>query len=474
MNTILQNALDHPENVAVVSNGRSFTYGELLYSAKQLAHVLLDGKADLEEERIAFLVDPSFEYVQIQWAIWIAGGIVVPLALSHPPEALQYVIEDADCSRVITNGDHHKKLPATKRVLLRLEDLELNHLVEIPEVQSSRRAMILYTSGTTNKPKGVVSTHANLNFQVSSLVKAWQWKSDDHILCVLPLHHVHGIIVAMSCALYVGATCRFLPKFDEEQVFNTFLQDDVNVFMAVPTIYYKLINHFEGLLPERQEKLSRAMRQFRLMTSGSAALPVKTLQQWEEISGQRLLERYGMTEMGIAISNPFEGERRPGHIGFPLPGMDIRIREGEIQVKGPNVFNEYWRKPAATEEAFTDDGWLRTGDIAEISDDGYYRILGRDSVDIIKSGGYKISALEIEEVLREHSSIKECGVVGKADEEWGEVVCAYIIANEQLDAASLKEWLRSKLPAYKIPRDYHFVNDLPRNAMGKLMKMELK
>lgn len=466
--------MDHPENVAVVSNGRSYTYGELLYRAKQLAHVLLDGKSDLEEERIAFLVDPSFEYVQIQWAIWIAGGIAVPLALSHPPEALQYVIEDADCSRIITNGDQHKKLPSTERVLLRLEDLELSHTVEIPEVQSSRRAMILYTSGTTNKPKGVVSTHGNLNFQVSSLVKAWQWRSDDQILCVLPLHHVHGIIVAMSCALYVGATCRFLPKFDEEQVFNAFLQDDVNVFMAVPTIYYKLINHFEELPSERQKELSDAMLQFRLMTSGSAALPVKTLLKWEEISGQRLLERYGMTEMGIAISNPFEGERRPGHIGFPLPGIDIRLREGEIQVKGPNVFNEYWRKPTATEETFTDDGWLRTGDIAEVSDDGYYRILGRDSVDIIKSGGYKISALEIEEVLREHSSIKECGVVGMADDEWGEVVCAYIIADQKLEAVSLKEWLRTKLPAYKVPRDYHFVDDLPRNAMGKLMKMGLK
>ena len=239
---------------------------------------------------------------------------------------------------------------------------------------------------------------------------------NDHILNILPLHHVHGIINVMSCALYSGATCSFLPRFEATQVWSEFASGRINVFMAVPTIYYKLIRCWEDSDRSEQQLYSDACKKFRLMVSGSAALPVSVLEKWKKITGQILLERYGMTEIGMGLSNPYNGERRPGHVGMPLPGVDIRLRTednkqvksgspGEIQVKGPSLFKEYWEKPKATRETFTQDGWFRTGDIALVND-GYYKILGRDSIDIIKSGGYKISALEIEEVLRQHPFCK--------------------------------------------------------------------
>jgi malonyl-CoA/methylmalonyl-CoA synthetase len=220
------------------------------------------------------------------------------------------------------------------------------------------------------------------------------------------------------------------------------------------------------------------------MVSGSAALPISVLEQWKDISGHTLLERYGMTEMGMAISNPYVGERKRGFIGQPLAGVSVRLTDedgnemsegtpGEIQVKGPNVFNEYWGKPDATAEAFTSDGWFKTGDVAEL-EEGSYRILGRNSVDIIKSGGYKISALEIEEVLRTHPNIKDCGVVGVPDDEWGEIIAASLIVDEKkLDFEELKIWLQDKLPGYKIPRKFMIQDDLPRNVMGKVTKKEL-
>lgn len=345
--------------------------------------------------------------------------------------------------------------------------------------------MILYTSGTTGNPKGVVSTHQNLEAQITSLVASWEWQQDDRILNVLPMHHVHGIVNILCCALWSGACCEFLSKFDPAEVFQIFKKKKVNLFMAVPTIYYQLIGHWNELPEAAQSEISAALAAFRLMVSGSAALPVSTLRQWEQISGHTLLERYGMTEMGMAISNPYRGARRPGCIGQPLAGVSVRLADennapvgldtpGEIQVKGANVFTEYWGKPDATRETFTEDGWFKTGDVA-ILENGSYRILGRNSVDIIKSGGYKISALEIEEALRKHPAVKDCAVVGIPDEEWGELIAAGIVLTDRYDTLpDLKEWLKDQLPKYKIPRKYLVQADLPRNVMGKVAKKELQ
>jgi len=259
--------------------------------------------------------------------------------------------------------------------------------------------------------------------------------------------------------------------------------------MAVPTIYYKLITHWESLIPDEQSSIFTALQKFRLMVCGSAALPISVMQKWETISGHLLLERYGMTEIGMAISNPYVGERRPGFVGIPLPGVDVRLVDenyndvelgtpGEIVVKGKTVFDRYWQRPEATADSFTNDNWFKTGDVA-IIENGYYRILGRNSVDIIKSGGYKISSLEIEEVLRTHSAISDCAVVGIEDIEWGELIVASLELNESMSAAAfdailLDAWMKENIAPYKRPRKYLVVQELPRNAMGKVVKSEVK
>ncbi len=485
---LIENAKSFPNKIAIVEPNRSFSYQELVDRSKEIANFLLIGKTDLMEAPVAFMVSPGFDYVATQWGIWRAGGIAVPLCITYPLPSLQYVIEDTGASLILVGEEYEEILKSYKsdpsKTFAGINTIINQKEVDLPEIEKSRGAMILYTSGTTSLPKGVLTTHLNIESQISTLVKAWHWSSDDYILEILPLHHVHGIINVLCCALWSGATVEFLNQFSAKEVFNIFLKGKLNVFMAVPTIYFKLISEWEKLNSEERVKLTAAMASFRLMISGSAALPVSVMEKWKEISGHYLLERYGMTEIGMAVSNPYDGERRAGHIGQPLPEVELRTVDedgeevkngepGEIQIKGPSVFKEYWGKPEATAKSFTEDGWFKTGDIA-VLEDGYYRILGRDSIDIIKSGGYKISALEIEEVLRKHPDIKDCGVVGIPNEEWGELVVAALVSDTEFDLDKLNTWMRDRMPAYKTPRKYIFIPDLPRNTMGKVTKNELK
>jgi len=345
--------------------------------------------------------------------------------------------------------------------------------------------MILYTSGTTGKPKGVVHTHLNIQAQVTSLIEAWKWTPKDYILHILPLHHVHGIVNVLTCALWAGAKCEILPRFEAQEVWGKIIARDLSLFMAVPTIYVKLIAAWEEAPPDRQRLMSEACGKFRLMVSGSAALPVSVLEKWKAITGQTLLERYGMTEIGMALSNPLHGERVAGYVGSELPGVEVRLvddggnplpsgSQGEIQVRGPTVFLEYWQRPAETKAAFS-DGWFRTGDVA-VEEKGIYRILGRKSTDIIKTGGYKVSALEIEEVLRTHPAIKECAVLGVEDPEWGERICAALIleSGEKLSLHALRAWGKTRLAPYKVPSRLVVLEDLPRNPLGKVTKPALR
>lgn len=482
---LFQAALEFPQRKAVVEGQQAYSYQQLWDASGAIAQTLLQDRRDLQEARIAFILDPSFHYVAVQWGIWRAGGIAVPLCVKHPYPSIQYVLEDTAAEALVYSASYSDLIsPAFQDFPIRpipIETIPNQVSVPFPVLQEKQRAMILYTSGTTGKPKGVVTTHQTIWSQIQSLISAWEWTSNDHILNVLPLHHVHGIINALTCPLAVGATVEFLPKFHELALFDRFSSGQINVFMAVPTIYFKLIAAFKEVDPNQQNKLSQAMKSFRLMVSGSAALPISTLEQWREISGHTLLERYGMTEIGMAISNPLHGERRPGCIGTPLPLVEVRLADdqdspildgpGEIQVKGDTVFQEYWNKPQATLESFV-DGWFKTGDVAVI-EEGYYRILGRNSVDIIKTGGYKVSALEIEEVLRERSDIQDCGVVGIPDEEWGEIIGAGLVVSEDLAIHELQSWLKQRLPNYKMPRIFKILPDLPRNVMGKVTKPEL-
>ena len=452
---IVARALSHQGRTAVVAAEGTFTYRDLIEASERVAACLLNGRADLVEARVAFLVPAGWHYVATQWGIWRAGGVAVPLATSHPPAELEHVIQDAEPEIVVAHPDFADTLRDLDRVkVVRL--IEIPQALEHPThqaprtgVDEGRKALIVYTSGTTGKPKGVVTTHANLRAQVTSLITAWEWTADDAILLALPLHHVHGIVNVLTCALWAGARCEMLPKFDAARVWSRLAGGDLTLFMAVPTIYTKLIAAWDAAPVEQQRAWSAGCARLRLMVSGSAALPVPTLERWKTISGHTLLERYGMTEFGMALSNPVRGERRPGFVGTPLPGVEARLVDeqggalapgapGELEVRGPGVFLEYWRQPEATTAAFR-DGWFRTGDVAVV-EDGFYRLLGRSSVDIIKSGGYKISALEIEAVLRAHPAVAECAVVGIADAERGEKIC---------------------------------VAALPRNAMGKVTKPDV-
>lgn len=488
MLNLFEKGKKYKEKIAIVDDKGAYSYENLLEKSHEVASSLLEKEKDLKEKRVAFMVSPGFDYIAVQWGIWRAGGIAVPLCVSYPFPSLKYVIEDTQAEYLIVAPEFEEILSPYRKdssiKFIRIQDFQASAKRKLPEIRKDRGAMILYTSGTTSLPKGVLTTHANIEAQISTLVDAWEWNSSDYTLSLLPLHHVHGIINVNSCALWSGATVQFLPQFDAKTVFNIFLEGRVNVFMAVPTIYFKLIAYFDNLSKEDQITITEQLRAFRLMVSGSAALPISVMEKWHQISGHYLLERYGMTEIGMAISNPYQGKRRAGHIGQALKGVEVRLcdeqdheipldQPGEIQIKGPSVFKAYWKKAEATAKAFTVDGWFKTGDIA-VMEDGYFKILGRDSIDIIKSGGYKISALEIEEVLRTHPDIKDCGVVGIPDEEWGEKVVAALVTKAPLDTEALRLWIKEKMPAYKVPRTYIRVEDLPRNAMGKVTKNELK
>jgi malonyl-CoA/methylmalonyl-CoA synthetase len=485
---LVARAAEHARRTAIVAPEGAFTYGDLLDASARVASALLDGAADLAGARVAFLAPPGWDYVATQWGIWRAGGIAVPLAVSHPPAELEYAVRDADAAVVVA----HPELAETLRPVAERNGRRFVTTPEaltasagpLPRVDEGRPAMMVYTSGTTGKPKGVVTTHANLRAQVTSLVGAWGWSADDRVLLVLPMHHVHGIVNVLTCALWAGAVCEMLRGFDAVAVWERIGSGELTLFMAVPTIYGRLAAAWEEADPARRRRMSEGCARMRLMVSGSAALPVQTLERWREISGHTLLERYGMTEMGMALSNPLRGERRPGYVGVPLPGVEVRLADdageavepgtpGEIEVRGANVFAEYWRRPEATAEAFR-QGWFRTGDVAVV-EDGYFRILGRKSVDIIKTGGYKVSALEIEETLRTHPDVAECAVVGVEDPDLGERICVAVEPRQGASLAvdALQGWARERLAPYKLPRDLRLVDALPRNAMGKVVKADV-
>lgn len=484
---LVERARDAGARQAILAPEGAFTYEELLESSARAATRLLAGRDHLEGARVCFLVTPGWDYVVTQWAIWRAGGIAVPMAVSHPPAELAHVVDDTEPDAVVASPDLLDRVAGVARrrglpVLQTPALLADGPVQTLPDVDREGPALILYTSGTTGRPKGAVLTHANLAAQVSSLSEAWGWRDDDHILLHLPLHHVHGIVNVLTCALWNGALCQILPRFRPVDVWERLALGEVTLYMAVPTVYRRLIDAWEGATSADRDVWSAGAAACRLMVSGSAALPVPTLERWERITGHRLLERYGMTEIGMALSNPLHGERRPGYVGTPLPGVEVRLvgeegvpvpdgLPGEIQVRGPTVFRGYWRRPEETAAAFTPDGWFRTGDVAVV-EDGACRILGRTSVDILKTGGEKISALEVEDVLRTHPAVVDCAVVGVPDAHWGERVCAAVIRDprEALDPGELRAFARERLAPYKVPKDVLLVDELPRNAMGKVSK----
>ncbi len=487
---LIAQARAHDASVALRTPDRSTTYRELLDRSASLATALLAGADDLREARVALLAPAGDGYVAAQWGIWRAGGVKVPICLTATEPEWEYALTDSGASAVMADAAGARKIaPLCARLGIRLLDIDASAgpAGRLPDLTSDRRAMILYTSGTTSRPKGVVTTHAHITAQIGSLIQAWEWRADDRIPLFLPMHHVHGIINVMGCALWAGATIEPFAKFDQPAILERVKAGAYSLFMAVPTIYVKLIQALESAPPEERAAIVSGFQRMRLMVSGSAALPASVHEQWTSLTGQKLLERYGMTEIGMAISNPLHGERRPGAVGQALPGVEVRLKAengavitaegtpGEIQVRGPNVFHEYWGKPEATAESFEPDGWYRTGDMA-VLETGYYRIMGRLSVDIIKSGGYKLSALEIEAALLEHPDIAECAVIGMPDDTWGEAVSAAVVTKlgAALTLPALRDWCKSRLSVYKVPQRLTVVKELPRNAMGKVTKPAIR
>ena len=486
---LFRRAEDHSDRLAIIQNSESYTYKDLQVASSNLALSLLSKKDDLKEERIGFLIPPSFDYISLQWAIWKAGGVAVPLSIVATESEILHFLKDAKISVLVTNKKNTKSLrKLTDSLNIKIKNIR--NLGEkqkkcLPVISSKRRAMILYTSGTTNKPKGVVFTHANIEAQICALIEAWEWTQEDFIPLFLPLHHIHGIINSLACPLWIGAKVEILAPFEVEKIMVSVSENKYSVFTAVPTIYFSLIDKMEKMGDKKLHALKKGFRGMRLMMSGSAALAPEIHKKWTNLTDQILLERYGMTEVGMAISNPYKGERRSGSVGLPLPNVEVCLMEkgkvieeenipGEIMIKGPQVFTEYWGESEITKESFV-DGWFKSGDVA-ILEKGYFKILGRDSVDIIKSGAYKISALEIENILLKNPSIKECAVVGIEDNKWGEIVAVSITSagKEDLSLENLQKWSTDFLSDYKIPRKMNIVSELPKNSMGKINKPEVK
>lgn len=480
--------------IALQTTAGELSYSDLHERVNKMATGLLDRKTDLKEERIGLLIPGGMDYVTTLLGIWRAGGIAVPLNVAGALPELEHALTCAQVTRLVVclslDTDQivalHILCQALKIEMLTVAETLADGAGKLPVVAPERRAMILFTSGTTSKPKGVVSTHRNIRAQVTTLLEAWGWQAKDAIPLFLPLHHIHGIINVLCCALWIGAKVAIFPRFDMDLVMTQVRLRKYTVFMAVPTIYVKIIQHLESLDAGKREAITSAFKAMRLNVSGSAACPVKLFNQWKAMTGQALLERYGMTEIGMGISNPYLGERRAGAVGLPLKGVDVALFDdegtlidkedvpGEIRVRGDNVFLEYWNNPKATEESFA-DGWFRTGDVA-VREKGYYRIMGRSSVDIIKSGGYKLSALEIEGTLLTHEKIAECAVVGMEDETWGEAVTAFVALKpgQNLSLPELKSWCETRMSPYKIPKSLRLLQSLPRNAMGKVVKPDLR
>jgi malonyl-CoA/methylmalonyl-CoA synthetase len=474
------------DHLAIVDPKGEWSYSDIERDAHRLATALLGGRPDLDEARVGLLCRPGHDFVVGVRGTWTAGGLAVPLHPAHPEPELEYYLVDADVTTVVCSPEHGELARRFGKPVIDVEQAPPGAAAAetgFPEVAATRRAMMIYTSGTTGRPKGVVHAHRSIQAQIDSLLEAWAWTADDRILLVLPLHHVHGIVNVTLCAAWAGAVCEAPGGFDASQTWERLATGELTLFMAVPTIYNRLIATWDKADTGQRDRWSKGAARARLMVSGSAALPVSTLHRWEEITGHVLLERYGMTELGMALSNTLD-RRVPGHVGWPLPGIEARIVDdaghdvadaepGELLIRGPQVFAEYWRRPAETEAAFV-DGWFRTGDVAVQTPDGY-RLLGRASVDIIKTGGEKVSALEIEEVFRTHPAVADCAVVGVADPEWGERVCAAVVAGADApgSADALRAWGKERMAAHKVPSRFVFVDELPRNTMGKVTKPDV-
>lgn len=478
MSSLFPALTDGPaERVALRFGERSLTYGGLAGAAGALAE-RISGAG-----RVAVWATPELETAVAVTGALLAGVAAVPLNPKSGEKELAHILSDSAPSLVLAAPG--AELPAALGGLDRL-DVDASGTGTVPAEESSDTdpALVVYTSGTTGPPKGAVIPRRALATTLDALADAWQWTGDDVLVHGLPLFHVHGLVLGILGPLRRGGSVRHLGRFSTEGVTRE-LTDGATMLFGVPTMYHRIAE----ALPD-DPGLAKALGRARLLVSGSAALPVHDHERIHAATGRRVIERYGMTETLMNTSVRADGEARPGTVGVPLPGVGLRLVEedgsevsgydgetvGEIQVRGPNLFTEYLNRPDATAAAFTADGWFRTGDMAVREPDGYVRIVGRKATDLIKSGGYKIGAGEIENALLEHPGVREAAVTGEPDPDLGERIVAWIVpADPQAPPAAeeLADHVAARLAPHKRPRVVHHLAALPRNDMGKIMKRAL-
>jgi malonyl-CoA/methylmalonyl-CoA synthetase len=490
-----------PEKPALVSTGPistgpvspgPITYSALFAEARSLA-AGLQASGLRKGDRVAFFLGNRPELAAFYLAVLHLGAILVPINLAYRRREIAHILEDAEPRLLFTESD---QLPA----LAELDEAErrsVERVVLAEELESFRAdpsgfapvlvdggdlAMLLYTSGTTGRSKGALITHDNVLATVTGLLAAWAWQPDDVLLLSLPLFHTHGLVVGLHCALAAGATVRLSRRFDAAETAAALLAGQATLFFGVPTMYVRLV---EELRRRREAGELLDLSRVRLFCSGSAPLSPETFEAFRELTGHAILERYGMTETGMNLSNPYAGERVPGTVGTPLPGVSIRIVDGgvgevpagetgELLVRGGNVFGGYWRAPEKTAASFSHDGegwrWFHTGDLARRDPaSGAVTLLGRRH-ELILSGGFNVYPREVEEVLAAFPGVLEAAVVGRPHAEWGEVPVAFLVAEGAVDAAALTAYCKGQMAGFKVPREVRFVDSLPRNALGKVQK----
>lgn len=560
-------ALLFPTRVALHDDTGVFTYGALYEAAaalsKDIAYQLVGYTGP---QTISYMCGNDASHVVTQWAIWMNGHIAVPLTSLHPAELIKYFLADSSSKLLISSEQYENILkPISEEMTIPLiitkHHQDSQFLRKVAEngnedvgmensYYNETEAMLLYTSGTTSKPKGVVWDHRMLSVQIAALQSAWHYTGNDVVLHCLPLHHVHGQVNSLNASLASGARIRMLATFSPHNVWSRLLGMDnkdepkITVFHGVPAMYARLAAEHEKMFGNKKTEeyvRSTLSTKMRLMCAGSASLPSKLYHKWEKISGHRLLERYGMTEIGMALSNPYrpvEG-RTVDTVGLPLPGVkaqvaiisddgevlplvtvetpepeskiclnrlgitssaelfvdskdynwkepkitihnkvdeDGEVFQGELLIKGPAVFTTYWNKcTKLTCDDFTADGWFRTGDTVSFSENKF-RILGRTSIDIIKTAGYKVSALQVESAILENPAVSDVAVLGVANENMGEIIVAAVVfkPDSKLTLSEIKNYAGKKLAPYQLPRKLIVLDELPRNTMGKLDKKLIK
>ena len=477
-----------PEKPCLRFEDEWWTYGRLRERAATFAAALKYWELE-PGERVALFLGNHPDFLAAYLGTHLAGGAVVPVNKGYRRKELRRILGDAGVRLCFTDGEGRQELERVRGDLPRLEKIvEQGERLDAflgsgdsyePELPAGEDlAVIAYTSGTTGRSKGAMLLHRNLLANAAAVCQAWRWRAGDHLLLSLPLFHGHGLMVGAHCTLVAGASAELRRRFDAAEVYEALLEGHFTMFFGVPTMY-------ERLLREAAGRAGRP-RPLRLYVSGSAPLSPRTFARFEEEFGQRILERYGMTETGMNLTNPYDGARRPGTVGRPFPGQEARVVDaktrapapagevGEIEVRGPHVFAGYWNQPGATAESIDEEGWFRTGDLGYIDEDGYITITGRKR-DLIISGGYNVYPREVEEVLEGCPGVAEVAVVGLPDQEFGERVAAVIVRDDPgLSAEKIGDFCREELASYKMPRQVVFVDALPRNALGKVLKHRVR